>query len=79
MIVVMMDDIKSNIKVWLDDCLLHTKTEDYLLATLNFFCKQCQNYGLRMHASKCMLFAITVRCCEGLITMDGVRFDPKNM
>jgi hypothetical protein len=25
---VMMDDIKSNIKVWLDDCLLHTKTED---------------------------------------------------
>jgi hypothetical protein len=31
----MMDDIKSNIKVWLDDCLLHTKTEDDLLATLN--------------------------------------------
>jgi hypothetical protein len=26
----MMDDIKSNIKVWLDDCLLHTKTEDDL-------------------------------------------------
>jgi hypothetical protein len=24
----MMEDIKSNIKVWLDDCLLHTKTED---------------------------------------------------
>jgi hypothetical protein len=36
-LVVMMDDIKSNIKVWLDDCLLHTKTEDDLLATLNFF------------------------------------------
>jgi hypothetical protein len=27
-LVVMMDDIKSNIKVWYDDCLLHTKTED---------------------------------------------------
>jgi hypothetical protein len=26
-LVVMIDDIKSNIKVWLDDCLLHTKTE----------------------------------------------------
>jgi hypothetical protein len=33
-LVVMMEDIKSNIKVWLDDCLLHTKTEDDLLATL---------------------------------------------
>jgi hypothetical protein len=40
-LVVMMDDIKSNIKVWLDDCLLHAKTEDDLLATLNFFFKQC--------------------------------------
>jgi hypothetical protein len=30
-LVVMMDDIKSNIKVWLDDYMLHTKTEDDLL------------------------------------------------
>jgi hypothetical protein len=36
-LLVMMDNIKSNIKVWLDDCLLHTKTEDDLLATLNAF------------------------------------------
>jgi hypothetical protein len=35
-LVIMKDDIKSNIKVWLDDCLLHTKSEDDLLATLNF-------------------------------------------
>jgi hypothetical protein len=35
-LVVMMDDIKSksNIEVWLDDYLLHTKTEDDLLASL---------------------------------------------
>jgi hypothetical protein len=39
-LVVMMDDIKSDIKAWLDDCLLHTKAEDDLLATLNFFSKQ---------------------------------------
>jgi hypothetical protein len=43
-LVVMMEDIKSNIKVWLDDYLLHTRTEDDLLATLNFFVKKCQNY-----------------------------------
>jgi Reverse transcriptase (RNA-dependent DNA polymerase) len=54
-LVVMMDDIKSNIKVWLDDCLLHTKTEYDLLATLNFFFKKCQEHGFKLHASKCVL------------------------
>jgi hypothetical protein len=78
-LVFMMDDIKSNIKVWLDDCLLHTKTENDLLETLNFFFKKCQEHGLKLHASKCVLFASTVRDCARLITKDGVRFDPKNM
>jgi Reverse transcriptase (RNA-dependent DNA polymerase) len=75
----MMDDINSNIKVWLDDCLLHTKTEDGLLATLNFLFNKCQEHGLKLHASKCVLFATTVRYCGSLITKDGVPFDPKNM
>jgi hypothetical protein len=74
-----MDDIKSNIKVWLDECLLHTKTEDDLLATLNFFFKKCQEHELKLHAIKCVLFATTVRYCGRLITKDGVRIDPKNM
>jgi hypothetical protein len=78
LLVVMMNDIKSNIKVWLNDCLLHTRTEDDLLATLNFFFKQCQEHGLKLHASKCVLFAITVRYCGRLITKNGVHFDPKN-
>jgi Reverse transcriptase (RNA-dependent DNA polymerase)/RNase H-like domain found in reverse transcriptase len=68
-----------NIKVWLDDCLLHTKTEDDLLATLNFFFKQCQEHELKLHASKCVLFSTTVRYCGRLITKDGVHFDPRNM
>jgi hypothetical protein len=73
-----MDDIKSNIKVWLDGCLLHTKTEDDLLATRNFFFKQYEKYGLKLHASKYVQFATTVRYCGRLITKDGVSFDPKN-
>jgi hypothetical protein len=75
----MMDYIKINIKVWLDDCLLHTKTEGDLLETLNFYFKQCQKYELKLHASKCVLFASTVRYCRGLITKDEVHFDPKNI
>jgi hypothetical protein len=71
----MMHNIKGNINVWLVDFLLHTKTEDDLLATLNFFYKQCQERGLNLHARKCVLFASTVRYCGSLITKDGTRFD----
>jgi Reverse transcriptase (RNA-dependent DNA polymerase) len=78
-LVVMMDDIKSNIKVWLDDCLLHTKTEDDFLATLSFVFKQCQKYILKLHASKCVLFRTTVRYCGKLIAKDGARLDLNNM
>jgi hypothetical protein len=78
-LVVMMDDIKGNINIWLNNCLLHTKTEDDLLATFNLFFKQCQEHELKQHARKCMLFATTVRYCGRLITKNGVRFDPKNM
>jgi hypothetical protein len=75
-LVVMMDDIKSNIKVWLDDCILHTKTDDDLLATLNFFFRE---HGLKLHASMCVLFATTVRYHGRMIINNGVRFDPTNM
>jgi hypothetical protein len=56
-LVFMMDAIKGSIKIWLNYCLLHSKTEDDLLATLNFFFKQCHKYELKLHASKCMLAA----------------------
>jgi hypothetical protein len=78
-LIVMMADIKSNIKVWLDDCLLHTKTEDDLLATLNIFFKQSREHGLKLYASRCVMFATTVRYCVRFITKDGVRFDPTNL
>jgi hypothetical protein len=34
---------------------------------------------MKLHASKCVLFATTVRYCGRFITKDGVRLDPKNM
>jgi hypothetical protein len=34
---------------------------------------------LKIHASKCTLFATMVRYCGRLITKNGERFDPKNM
>jgi hypothetical protein len=44
-LVFMMDDVKINIKLWLDDCLLHTKTKikDDLLESLNFFFKNVRS------------------------------------
>jgi hypothetical protein len=58
---------------------IRKKTDDDLLATVNFFFEKCQEHGLKLHASKRVLFSSTVRYCERLITKDGVRFDPKNM
>jgi hypothetical protein len=75
----MINDIKSNKIVWLNDCLLYTKTKAHLLATLNLFFKQCQKHGFKLHARKFVLLATMVRYCGRVITKDGVRFDPKNM
>jgi hypothetical protein len=83
----MMGDIKSNINVGLSGCLLQTKTEDDLLATLIVFFKKFQMYSLALHANvwiealrqQVCVFATTVRHCGRLITKVGARFDPKNM
>jgi hypothetical protein len=75
----MMDEIKSKINAWLDDCLLHSKTEDDLLANLNFFFRQCQEHELNLSASNCVYFVTMMKYCGWLITKDRVRFDPKNM
>jgi hypothetical protein len=75
----MMDDIKSNIKVRQNDCLLYTKNEDDLLATFNFVLRQCQKFEFNLHAIKFVLFATVLRDLERKITKDGVPFDPNNM
>jgi hypothetical protein len=41
--------------------------------------RQCQKYGFKLHASKCVLFETMVRYCGRFITKDGVCFDPTNM
>jgi hypothetical protein len=51
-------------KLWLEDCLLHTKTEDDSLATLSFLLKLYQKYGLKLHARKYVLFATMVSNAE---------------
>jgi hypothetical protein len=61
-IVVMMNGIKSNIKVWLDDCLLHTKTEDGLLATLNFVFKAMSEVWIEAARQK-----VRVICNHGAV------------
>jgi hypothetical protein len=43
------------------------------------FSNNCQEHGLKLHDSNCVLFATTVLYCGRLITKDGVSFDPKNM
>jgi RNase H-like domain found in reverse transcriptase len=78
-LVMMMENIKENIKVWLDDCLLHAKTENLLLGVLRIFLTECATHGLKLHASKCVLFARDVKYCGRNINKDGVLYDPEGM
>jgi hypothetical protein len=81
-LVVMMDEIKANIKVWLDDCVLHAKNEADLittLRTLKFFFDKCAKHGIKLHASKCVLFAREMKYCGRNVSNDGVQNDPKSM
>jgi hypothetical protein len=44
-LVVMMDDIKNNIKVWLDDCLLHTKPRSKAWRNHGVYCMDHNGEG----------------------------------
>jgi hypothetical protein len=55
------------------------KTEDDVLATLNFFFEECQKHGLNFYISKCMLFATMMRYCGRLFTKVGVCLESQNM
>jgi hypothetical protein len=74
----MMDVIKSNVKVWLDDCSLQRRLKMTYLQLATSFSSNIRSME-KLHASKCVLFANKVKNCETLITKDGVRFDANNM
>jgi RNase H-like domain found in reverse transcriptase/Integrase core domain/Reverse transcriptase (RNA-dependent DNA polymerase)/Chromo (CHRromatin Organisation MOdifier) domain len=64
---------------WLDDMLAHAPTETALLSLYRDFFSICRTYGLKLHALKCVLFALSVRWCGRMISASGIRFDPSRL
>lgn len=61
---------------WLDDFLLHGKSEAELLGNLRRFFELCKEYNLKLHAKKTEIFKRSAKFCGRIIDADGARYDP---
>jgi Reverse transcriptase (RNA-dependent DNA polymerase) len=75
----LMRDIRHSVKIWLDDNMMHVTDEKKLLEVLEYFFKKCLQNGPFLYAAKCNIYGIEVRYCGRIITVNGVRYDPRTM
>ena len=71
-------DIRSRLKAWLDDFLLHARNEEQLLKALLAFLEICRDKGLKVSIKKSTFFALVVKWCGRILDKNGIRFDPRN-
>ena len=72
-------NIREHIKAWLDDFVLHCRTEEDLLDTLLKFFIICREANLKISIRKSQFFLQRVRWCGRIIDSTGVQFDPRNL
>lgn len=68
-------ELRRSLMAWLDDFLLHSKTEKSLLALLEQFFAICRKRRLKLSARKCEFFRKEVRWCGRIISAEGMQFD----
>jgi len=73
------EDLIDCLLQWLDDFLIHAKTEEDLLKHVRQFFSQCRKFGLKVHAQKSHLFLRQAGFCGRMIDGEGVRFDPRRL
>jgi hypothetical protein len=64
---------------WIDENLVHAKTEDDLLDVIDRFLAKCKALGLKLNVLKCDLYLRIAKFCGRLIDGDGIRFDPRGL
>ncbi len=69
-------ELRNQLLQWLDDILLHAKTEYHLILFLHIFSKICRDRNLKLHANKVHFFLGQVGWCGRLISKDGIKMDP---
>lgn len=71
--------LRDNLKAWIDDLALHTKTEEELLTVLRSVFHICRIHGLKLSASKCKFFLKSLDWCGRVIDERGIRLSPSNL
>ena len=70
------DDIRSNVKSYLDDLIAHASCEDELLDILERVFEICDENNLYLAAKKCRFFLKEITWCGRIISKSGYRVDP---
>jgi RNase H-like domain found in reverse transcriptase len=73
------DELSTWLKRFLDDYLVHCRTEAELLRTLRQFFCICRRYRLKISPLKTQCFLREATFCGRLISEAGVQYDPKGL
>ena len=72
-------EIRSNLKAWLDDFLLHCSTFDDLLDKLRFFFSICREHRLFLSARKTSFVLTSATWCGRRLSATGWTLDPRRV
>ena len=73
------DDILRILLVYLDDIILYSETVDEHIRDLDTVLTKLQEHGLKLKASKCVLFKPEVRYLGHILSAEGLRADPEKI
>ena len=68
-------EMRNNMKAWLDDFNLHVGNEEKLMDLLEKFFQICEKHGLFLSAKKCVFFSRSLKWCRRIINQDSCTLD----
>jgi Reverse transcriptase (RNA-dependent DNA polymerase) len=74
----LLENIRDNVAIWLDDVAPHGATETEYLDAFEELFRRVQQARLKLHAKKATLISDTVTFCGRIISRDGVKYSPKS-
>lgn len=70
--------LRDNLKAWLDDFILYSRSEEGHLQLLRSFLEICRERNLKISLPKTVFFAQEIKWCGRLIDGKGFSYDPAN-
>ncbi|KAJ8569506.1 hypothetical protein ON010_g5754 [Phytophthora cinnamomi] len=76
---IFVDMLYASLLLWIDDILVHAKSAQALLDTLQCFFERVRSYGLRLSAIKSCLFKKEVKWRGRMVSGAGIAHDPARL